>query len=100
MTPQDVGQVRAIFTDVNMPNLDGLALVKRVTERWPHLGIVVASGVAQAPEGVRFIRKPYTSGRVVQELQAAISRQSVHPGPMVRLSDMPAAFTPLAEPDK
>lgn len=32
--------IRAILTDVTMPNVDGLALAKIVSGRWPHIGIV------------------------------------------------------------
>ena len=36
--------VAALLTDVAMPNMDGIALAKIVSERWPHIGIVIASG--------------------------------------------------------
>src|SRR6202035_5644498 len=37
--------VQLLFTDVNMPGtIDGLALVRQVRDRWPHIGIMVASG--------------------------------------------------------
>jgi CheY-like chemotaxis protein len=63
--------VRVLFSDVNMPNVDGLSLVKIVAERWPHIGVVIASGIADAPEGYRFLRKPYTAEQVVHEIHAA-----------------------------
>lgn len=50
--------VRALLTDVNMPNVDGLALAKIVRQRWPHIGIVVTSGMPKPsglPPGARFI---------------------------------------------
>src|SRR5215211_5657774 len=57
----DVG---ALFTDVTMPNLDGLSLAQIVSERWPQIGILLTSGLAVPPElpaGARFISKPYES---------------------------------------
>ena len=36
--------VQLLFTDVNMPGtIDGLALARQVHDRWPHIGIMVAS---------------------------------------------------------
>ena len=37
--------VRAVFTDVTMPTLDGLSLAKIVSERWPQIGILLTSGL-------------------------------------------------------
>jgi CheY-like chemotaxis protein len=67
----DVG---ALFTDVNMPHVDGLSLAKIVTERWPQIGVVIASGVADAPEGFRFLRKPYDSQAVLEAIRAAVTQ--------------------------
>src|ERR1700729_531842 len=37
--------VQLLFTDVNMPGtIDGLALARQVRDRWPHIGIMIASG--------------------------------------------------------
>src|ERR1700677_485988 len=42
--------VQLLFTDVNMPGtIDGLALARRVHDRWPHIGILVASA-KRAPQ--------------------------------------------------
>jgi CheY-like chemotaxis protein len=68
--------VRAVLTDVNMPHVDGLALAKIVRERWPHIGVVIASGKPMPsglPFGTRFISKPYRPEDVLQELKAAIA---------------------------
>jgi CheY-like chemotaxis protein len=68
--------VRALLTDVNMPNVDGLALAKIVRQRWPHIGIVVTSGMPKPsglPAGARFISKPYKYEDVLQELELVIA---------------------------
>ena len=68
--------VRAIFTDVNMPHVDGLALAKIVRERWPHIGVVITSGkplLSGLPAGARFISKPYRHEDVLQELKNVIT---------------------------
>lgn len=68
--------VRALLTDVNMPNVDGLALARIVRQRWPHIGVVVTSGrpmPSGLPDGARFISKPYRYEDVLQELEAVIA---------------------------
>jgi CheY-like chemotaxis protein len=72
--------VQLLFTDVDMPGMiDGLALARQVHDRWPHIGIIVASGQSapqthELPAGARFHRKPYSPDAVVRharELTAA-----------------------------
>ncbi len=68
--------VRALVTDVTMPNVDGLALAKIVRERWPHIGVLVTSGrpmPSDLPDGARFISKPYRHEEMIHELEAAIA---------------------------
>jgi len=68
--------VRALLTDVNMPNVDGLELAKIVRQRWPHIGVVVTSGrplPSALPAGARFISKPYRYEDVLSELEAVIA---------------------------
>jgi CheY-like chemotaxis protein len=65
---------------VNMPGaIDGLALARQVSRRWPHIGIIVVSGQSkpqphELPAGARFHCKPYDPDIVVRharELMAA-----------------------------
>ena len=72
--------VQLLFTDVNMPGtINGLALARQVHDRWPHIGIMVASAKrqpqpAELPRGSRFEQKPYSLDTVVRharELTAA-----------------------------
>jgi CheY-like chemotaxis protein len=73
-------KVNLLFTDVNMPGaIDGLALARQVSRRWPHIGIIVVSGQSkpqphELPAGARFHCKPYDPDIVVRharELMAA-----------------------------
>jgi len=73
---EEQNTVRAILTDVNMPNVDGLALAKIVRDRWPHIGVVVTSGrpvPSDLPLGARFLGKPYRAEDVLHELEAVIA---------------------------
>jgi CheY-like chemotaxis protein len=63
---------KLLFTDVRLPGaIDGLALAGEVHDRWPQIGIIVASGQAapqphELPAGTRFHRKPYDAAAVVR----------------------------------
>ncbi len=78
--------VTALFTDIDMPGgMNGLELAAVVNERWPHIALVVTSGVVRIgadrlPGDGVFIGKPYATSapvRVIREMirqKAAISR--------------------------
>jgi two-component system, response regulator PdtaR len=105
--------VAALFTDVGLPSMNGLMLAKIVSERWPHVGIVVTSGAMPAgvklelPAGARFIQKPYTRAVILQEIEAVLPQLSgpvalrsiptLHPGKMHGAGGL---AQPLAEPDE
>jgi two-component system, response regulator PdtaR len=71
--------VQLLFTDVNMPGtIDGLALAREVRDRWPHIGIMVASakkvpGPEELPAGCRFEQKPYSPETVVRHARELTS---------------------------
>jgi CheY-like chemotaxis protein len=64
-----------LFTDVQMPGqLDGFALARKVAESWPHISIIVASGIdtpgpGSMPDKARFINKPFSAELVRAHLQ-------------------------------
>jgi CheY-like chemotaxis protein len=65
-------RVNLLFTHVNLSGtIDGLALARQVSCRWPHIGIIVVSGQSwpqphELPAGSRFHRKPYDPDTVVR----------------------------------
>jgi two-component system, response regulator PdtaR len=77
--------VSVLFTDVQMTSMHGITLARIVSERWPHIGIVVASGALppgvplQLPEGARFIRKPYNAEALLREIAAVAPLASATP---------------------
>jgi CheY-like chemotaxis protein len=61
--------VRVLFTDINMPGINGLELARQVHDRFPRMGVIVTSGYerpspAEMPDDSRFLRKPYTSQEI------------------------------------
>jgi|SRR5579863_754274 len=71
--------VQLLFTDINMPGtIDGLALAWQVHDRWPHIGIMVASAQRapqpeEIPAGSRFEQKPYSLDTVVRHARELTS---------------------------
>jgi CheY-like chemotaxis protein len=67
-----------LFTDVDMPgSMNGLSLAFSVRDRWPLVGIVIASGIleiknADVPEGAALFPKPYPTARIGQCLQDVV----------------------------
>ena len=60
------GRTQLLFTDVQMPGtMDGVALAHLVSRRWPHIVIIICSGLERSslgvlPEGARFVDKPFS----------------------------------------
>jgi CheY-like chemotaxis protein len=70
--------IAAMFTDIAMPNINGVDLAKIVRERWPQVGVVLSSGALpegipqKLPNHVRFLAKPYTPRKLVQAIEAVL----------------------------
>jgi two-component system response regulator YesN len=56
-----------MFTDFNMPGMDGLELIEEVSKRWPKIKFILASGYLDDLErerivkecGAKILKKPY-----------------------------------------
>jgi CheY-like chemotaxis protein len=73
------GDVAALFTDVDMPgDMNGLELAGVVYSRWPHIAILVTSGVVRVtgslPGGGVFLAKPYADAAPVRIIRGLIER--------------------------
>lgn len=77
-----------------MPNLDGLALAKIVSGRWPQIAIILSSGNppddlrAEMPPGARYLQKPYRPSALLREIEAIVDDPCV-PAPAVALHSIP-----------
>lgn len=67
--------IQLLFTDVQMPpgQLNGFHLARECAKNWPHIGILVASGMLEPkefdmPAGARFVKKPFSDTVVFDHL--------------------------------
>lgn len=66
--------LKLLFTDIQMPDIDGLTLARHVKARWPHISVIVTSGalrpgVAELPQDARFIAKPFSQQTVLETIE-------------------------------
>jgi CheY-like chemotaxis protein len=87
---QAADSIQLLFTDVQMPpgHLNGFHLARECAEHWPHVSILVASGMiepkeGELPEGAVFVRKPFSSD-VVYEHLLEILPDGAKPEPLKR----------------
>ncbi|WP_448651003.1 ATP-binding protein [Pseudomonas fluorescens] len=70
----------AIFSDVVMPGMTGVAMAKLLRERRPNLPVVLTSGYSEeladsGYEGFEFLAKPYSADQVAQALAKAMRKE-------------------------
>lgn len=75
---EDPKQFDLVFSDVVMPNMDGVTLGQEVRRRLPNLPFVLTSGYSQVlaeggVQGFQLLQKPYSLESLSGILQAAIS---------------------------
>lgn len=86
------GSIRLLISDVQMPpsERDGFELGRLCAESWPHISIIVASGMAEPkegdmPEGARFLQKPFSADLIYDHLQKILP-DGQQPEPLRRLA--------------
>ena len=73
-------EIRLVITDVNMPNLDGIALIKIVRSLSPTLRILTITGIADEFDRTEaaklsggLLSKPFTSAQLVNEVDRLLN---------------------------
>jgi CheY-like chemotaxis protein len=87
---QNAEGIQLLFTDVQMPpgELNGFDLARDCATSWPHISILVASGMieptqGELPEGAVFVRKPFSAEVVYDRLQDVLP-DGAKPEPLQR----------------
>lgn len=72
-------EVAVVVTDISMPGMDGEVLIRRLFDDYPHLGVVVLSGVwttrtsdNRVGAGIRFLSKPVAAETLVAAISQAL----------------------------
>ncbi len=83
------GDIGCVVSDVRMPDMDGIALVRRLaTEKPPIVPVILISGQADIPMAVMavkagaidFIEKPVDDVRLIAAINRAMARPASSPG--------------------
>lgn len=74
-----------IITDVRMPGMDGLELLRRVKERWPALGVIVVTAMGSIQDAVEAMRQG-AHDYLVKPFEHEVLRLSIQKG--LRLNDL------------
>ncbi|MEW6282288.1 MAG: response regulator [Candidatus Eremiobacterota bacterium] len=67
------GGIDLVLTDLDMPGLGGVELIRSLLRRCPGLGFVIYSGSPDQdlPPGWRFVAKPYAAEELLDRLREA-----------------------------
>ena len=74
--------IRLCLVDVKMPGHDGMWLIKKIKEKWPHMPVVVMSGYPTPEtivEGIEsgaaeFLAKPFTPDEFLTSIRKVLER--------------------------
>ncbi len=70
-------EIVVVLTDLNMPVMDGITVIRRIREISPDVRVIAASGLGpptavEVPGAIRFLAKPYTAETLRKAVTAAV----------------------------
>ena len=81
----EANQCHAVVTDISMPGIDGLMLLRRVKRQWPDISVVLMTGNhdpalasrALSEGAAGFILKPFAREDFVEAIQRVLDHQKI-----------------------
>jgi len=102
------GAAGCIVTDVRMPGIDGIELIRRLKDRGHTLPIIVITGHADVPMAVEamkegaldFLEKPFSDEIFLATVRAALARQEKDSYQLAQIVQIQARFDALSERER
>ncbi len=77
------GPIDVVLTDLKMPDIDGIELLRRVKEEWPDTEVIVITGyqtINTAVQAIKlgafdYIEKPFVPDDIVEAIEKAIAHR-------------------------
>jgi len=102
------GEVGCIVTDVRMPGIDGIELIRRLKARGVTLPVIVITGHADVPMAVEamkegavdFLEKPFGDEAFIATVRDALSRHERNSHQGAQIAQIQARFEALSERER
>ena len=74
-----------VLTDLKMPDMDGIEVLRRIKEGWPEIEVIIITGYQTVDTAVKsiklgafdYIEKPFTPDALVAAVSKALNRKRV-----------------------
>lgn len=81
----EVDHFPIIITDINMPNMNGMELLRYVKEHYPNTGVIVVTGLSEEytyidvinAGAIDFMTKPFNSSELLAKLRRVVREQTM-----------------------
>lgn len=69
-----------VFTDLKMPDIDGMEVLRIIKQRWPETGVIIITGYQTVDSAVKaiklgaydYIEKPFTPDGIINAVNRAL----------------------------
>ena len=77
-----------VFTDLKMPDIDGMEVLRIIKQRWPETGVIIITGYQTVDSAVKaiklgaydYIEKPFTPDGIINAVNRALEERKKEAG--------------------
>lgn len=77
-----------VFTDLKMPDIDGIEVLRIIKQRWPETGVIIITGYQTVDSAVKaiklgaydYIEKPFTPDGIINAVNRALEERKREAG--------------------